>query len=176
MPRNLPRLVVELNVSQAINHPAHTGRVGDEDQTAHILKFGPDPSGSLPRPRPSRWMRRRPHLAPEMRAHLRVLVEHHPIEIDAAQRIRVVGAVELDARPVGEVDAELGLVDLPVRDRLRVLLEVVPGDLLGLAVERRDLGVARVPAGRAHRVVDELVDAEHRLAEAAVTARSSPKT
>ena len=112
--------------------------------------------------------RRADHLAPEMRAHLRVFVEHHPVEIDAAQRIRVVGAVELDPRAVGEVDAELGLARRPVRHRRRVVLEIVPRDLLGLAVERRDIGVARALAPRADRVVDELVDAEHRLAEAAV--------
>ena len=112
--------------------------------------------------------RRADHLAPEMRAHLRVLVEHHPVEIDAAQRVRVVRAVELDARPVGEIHAELGLVDVPVRDRLGIVLEVVPGDLLGLAVERRDIGEARALAGRPDGMVDELVDAEHRLAEAAM--------
>ena len=89
--------------------------------------------------------RRADHLAPEMRAHLGVFVEHRAVEIDAAQRVRVVGAVELDARPVGQVDAELGLVG---RQRID------PG--IGDADARR--------AGRADQVGDRCRRAVERVA------------
>ena len=113
--------------------------------------------------------RRTDDLVPELRLHLRVLVEDDAIPIRPAQGVRMVGAHDVDAaarRPREarrELDVELRLVHLHVRDDVREILEVVPCDVLRLVAERRDVRILRraLPVLDAH--LDDVINRPNRL-------------
>ncbi len=110
---------------------------------------------------------RRPHdLAEDPRRHLAELVEHHPVQIDAAQRVRIVGAEQCQPRPVRQIDAKLRLAPLRPRNRRGKMLEIVPGDRFRLPVGGRQIGEARPRQVGARRRPDQVVDAEDRFSEA----------
>jgi hypothetical protein len=48
------------------------------------------------------------HLAPHGRAHVGVFIEHDAVEIGPAQPVRIVGAVDTNARAVDQLDPKLG--------------------------------------------------------------------
>jgi hypothetical protein len=88
--------------------------------------------------------RRAHHLRPQARVHVGVFVEHDAVEIDAAQRVRIVGAVEPHLPAVAVIDAQLAVMDRCARARAqRRLAQIVPGDRLRLLEERRHIGKAR---------------------------------
>ncbi|TXI02257.1 MAG: hypothetical protein E6Q76_15705 [Rhizobium sp.] len=81
-------------------------------------------------------------LVPDVRRYLRPLVEHHAVEVHAAQALfRGVGAVEADLRPAtlarGQFDGQLALGVLDGRYLGREVLEVRPGDEPGHVIGRR---------------------------------------
>src|SRR6476620_6085692 len=76
--------------------------------------------------------RRPDHLRPDCRVHVAELIEHHAIEVDSPQAVRIVGAVDADASAPRKLDPQFTLVDLAARNEPRVLFQIGPGDVLGL--------------------------------------------
>ena len=114
--------------------------------------------------------RRPDDLRPHPRVHVGVFVEHDAVEVDAAQRVGIVGAVEPDLPALGIIDAQLALVHGRAgrtchRHRRA---QVVPRHALGLAQERRQIGEARTHKRALHRAALQVMDAGHGLAGAAV--------
>lgn len=95
-----------------------------------------------------------------------VLVEHQPVEVEAAQGVGPVGAEQADLPAAGQIDAQLGDVDLAAGDRRGVGAQVVPGDRLGLVAVGGDVGEARPLEAAGERALDQLVDRPDRLAPA----------
>ncbi|HVI65114.1 MAG TPA: hypothetical protein VM910_21400 [Bradyrhizobium sp.] len=89
--------------------------------------------------------RRPDDLRPHARVHVGVFVEHDTVEIDAAQRIGIVGAIEPHLPSVGIIDAQLGFVrarpDRP--HRRHGVAQIVPRHRLRLLEEGREIGEAR---------------------------------
>ena len=103
-------------------------------------------------------------LGPQTRVHIRELVQDHAIEVDAAQAVRVVGAVQPHPASVRHVDPQFANQRIPAWDRRGIVNEVLPGHVLGLLVQRRDVGKARVVTLAFQRTLDQLVDATDGLA------------
>ena len=105
------------------------------------------------------------HLRPQPRVHVRVFVEHDAVEIDAVQRVRVVGAVEPHLPAVVVIDAQLAVVDrsLFLSDRIA---QVIPCDGLRLLEKGRHVGKARPDILGGHGAIPQLVNAGDRLARA----------
>jgi hypothetical protein len=80
------------------------------------------------RPAPAIAQRRPHHVEPHGRRHVGEFVEHHAVQVDAAQAIRVVTAVEANPRAADEVDTEFGFMRFGTagKQRLSVLLQVAP--------------------------------------------------
>ena len=102
------------------------------------------------------------HLRPQTRFHLRWLVQHHPVQVDAPEGVRVVTAEQSDAGAVVQLDRQLRHVHVGPHPR-RVLHEVVPRDALGLRVEGGDVGEAGVRFRRVQRGGDQVVDGRDRF-------------
>src|SRR5690606_22689139 len=105
--------------------------------------------------------------------HVGVFVKDHAVEIEAAQSVRVVCTVEPDATAAWEIDAELSLIGR-CAEAQRVVLHVLPGNVLGLAVERRHVGKARLPVLALKSALDELLDARHRFAGTTMSNSNCP--
>ncbi len=100
-------------------------------------------------------------LGPDARVHVGIFIEHHAVEIDAAQRIRIVGAEQPHPPAIGIVDAQLRLMH-PRPDRARRRhggAQIVPGHLLGLPQERRQIGEARAQLLAQKRAAMQIVNA-----------------
>ena len=108
------------------------------------------------------------HLRPYPGAHLGVLVKHRAIEVQATQGVGIVGTEDLYAAITGQVDPQLGFVDLGPWQLACEMLQQVPGNHLALAVEGRQIAVARAGLGIGVGVGDELVEGQDGFAEAAV--------
>ncbi len=86
------------------------------------------------------------------------LVEHHSIKIDAAHSVIVVRAIKTDAPTVGKINTEFALIGLRPRNRRREPLEVEPRHVLGLGLERRDVGEPRLWQLAAERRINQVHD------------------
>jgi hypothetical protein len=104
------------------------------------------------------------------RFHVGEFVEHDAVEVDAAQRVGIVGAVKPHLPAVGIIDAQLGFVHArPDRaQRRHGRAQIVPRHRLRLPQERREVGEPRPDLVRLSRAALQVVDAGHRLAGAAV--------
>ena len=67
-----------------------------------------------------------------------------------------------------QLEAELALPGLGAGNHEPVLLEVVPGRILGLLMQRRDIGAAGILAPAMADPADQIVDRGHRLARPAM--------
>ena len=109
-------------------------------------------------------------LRPHPRIHIGEFVEHDAVEVDAAQRIGIVGAVKPHLPAVGVIDAQLGVVrarsDRAQRRHGRA--QIVPRHRLRLLEKGREIGEARPDLVRLSRAELQVVDTGHRLAGAAV--------
>ena len=118
--------------------------------------------------------RRTNNLVPELCLDLCVLVEDGSIPVRTAQVVRMVGTDDIDAAALcalitaRKLDEEIRLVDADARDDMCVVLQVVPGNELGLVAKWRNVGVH----GRAPMILDafldEVVDCPDGLAETAM--------
>ena len=109
-------------------------------------------------------------LRPHPRVHVSVFVEHDAVEIDAAQRIGVVGAVEAHLPALRIVHTQLALVHARaiLAQRCHRSTQIVPRHRLRLLEEGREIGVARANARAFDCCALEVVDAGDGLAGAAV--------
>ena len=84
-------------------------------------------------------------LRPHPRIHIGVFVEHDAVEVDAAQRVGVVGAVEPHLPAISIVDAQLALMQLApvVRTGRHGAAQIVPRHRLRLLEKGRNIGKAR---------------------------------
>jgi hypothetical protein len=103
--------------------------------------------------------RRSQDLVEKARPDIGGLVDDEPVEIEAAQRVRVVGAVEAHLAAIRQVEAQLALMGGGIRYDEPIGLEVVPCDALRLLQLRRHVGEARSLALELDRGADEIVDA-----------------
>ncbi len=69
-----------------------------------------------------------------------VLIEDNPVKIQSSKAAFVFGSVKPNPGPVRKIDTKLGLVISDSRDGSGKLLDVAPGDVLGLTVLRCDIG------------------------------------
>ena len=107
-------------------------------------------------------------ITPNRGCHVGIFIEHHPVEVGSAKSVRVIGSVESNAcSVVWKVDMEFAFVGRCV-ERDGVALEVEPGDVFGLDVVWRDVGIAAVRLVAVDGVVDEVGDTGDGLATAAV--------
>ena len=110
--------------------------------------------------------RRTDDLGPHARVHVGVFIEHHAVEIDAAQGVRIVGAVEPDLSAIGIIGAQLALVRRCSRrpPRRHRIAQIIPGHRFRLLEERREVGETRPNGARAQCRPLQVVNACHRLA------------
>jgi hypothetical protein len=107
---------------------------------------------------------------PHPRVHVGIFVEHDAVEIDAAQGVRVVGAVEAHLPALRIIDAQLALVHARaiLAQRRRRRAQIVPRHRFRLLEEGREIGVARANFPVRDGRVLQVVNAGDRLAGAAM--------
>jgi hypothetical protein len=112
----------------------------------------------------------RDDLRPHARVHAGVFVKHDAVEVDAAQRVGIVGAIEPHLPAAGIVDAQLGFVRARSgrAQRRHGRAQIIPRHRLRLLEEGREIGEARAHAQALACRALQVVDAGHRLAGAAV--------
>ena len=105
---------------------------------------------------------------------LGVLVHDHAVHVQAPKAVRVVRTVKPNAVSAGQLAPQFGLVVLDSGQDSGELLDVAPGDVLGLRELRGDVGVAAVLLALGEGGLDEFVDGGNRLARPAVTDHACP--
>src|SRR5262245_15874785 len=87
--------------------------------------------------------RRANNFRPGARVLLRRLINDNAIIIKSAQTIIIISAIEANTRAIRQLDPQFGFIDLNVGSDRGVVLEIAPGDVLGLHERGTDVAVAR---------------------------------
>ena len=107
-------------------------------------------------------------LAPDLAGDVGGLVQHQIVQIQAAQGLGVVRAVQADARAVGQVTTQFAFMETGTGDHAREMPQIIPGHGLGLPQIGGGVGGAPVRAGSTQGRPQQVVDGGHGLAETAV--------
>ncbi len=114
--------------------------------------------------------RRADDFRPHARIHVGVFIEHHAVEIDAAQRVGIVGAVEAHLAAAGIIGAQLALMHARahIEERRDRAAQIIPRHRLRLLKKGREIGEAGAQARAGDGRALQLVNTRHRLAGAAM--------
>ena len=112
------------------------------------------------------------NLAPDARAHLSIFVKDNVVHITATETIRIIRTVNTNRCTIAQSNTEFGLVRL-LDERLSEALDVRPRNFLALTKKGGDIHVASVRWSE-DSALDEVYDARHRLAAAAMRHDAGP--
>lgn len=82
--------------------------------------------------------------------------------------IRIICTSNINSSSTRQVCPKFLLIKSYAGNIAGIHLEIIPGDLLGLGVERSKVGIARIGLGTLKALVDQLVDAQNGFAEPSV--------
>jgi hypothetical protein len=112
---------------------------------------------------------------PNLRFHIRELVQDHTIQIWTAQRVRIVSPVETNHRAIDEVDTQVGFIGGLCQQRLCITPQIAPRRVFGLIALWEDKGVAALILTLVDCATDEIVQRGDRLASAPMADRADQR-